>query len=192
MVIFLLGHVLFVNQKGFSYLAMLFFIATIAISMAVVTERDSVKLQREKERDWLFIGQQYQQAIASYYKLSPDGINVFPNSIAALLHDDRHIQPIRHLRKVYLDPLTLQPWAELHNEEGQLIGVYSHSQGAILLAGVVNKMQGHDFKRIRHADLKFKPTQEMLIADSGLSIQGDQNESNTTFDNADIELLQSN
>lgn len=142
------------NQIGFSYLAVLFLMATIALSLAVTSQHDVTKQLREKERDWLFIGEQYQQAIKSYYENSPDGIKKLPNSIDDLVMDRRTLKPLRHLRKSYLDPLTGSEWMLVRDEEDLIVGVYSASQTEILSKNLVKEFVLEQLP-IFHTDVKF-------------------------------------
>ena len=56
--------------------------------------------QREKEAELLFRGEQYREAIASYYKKEQR----YPQSLEELLEDKRYPMPVRHLRRLYRDP----------------------------------------------------------------------------------------
>ena len=141
-------------QTGAAYLAVLFLIAVISISLAVVSQHDATMQLREKERDWLFLGQQYQQAIKSYYANSPDGIKKLPTSIEDLLLDRRFLKPVRHLRKLYPDPLTGGEWRMIRDEENFMIGVVSASQIEILSKNLVKDFLSDQALNV-HADVKF-------------------------------------
>ena len=143
-----------ISQSGAAYLVVLFLIATIAISLSVVSQHDATIQLREKERDWLFIGQQYQQAIQSYYEKSPDGIKKFPISLEELLLDNRFLQPVRHLRKFYPDPLTGGEWMIIRDEGNFIVGVYSASQNEILSKNLVKDFATDQAINV-HADVKF-------------------------------------
>jgi hypothetical protein len=120
-------------QYGFAYIGLLFLVAAISVSMAVVSQNEDINIKREKEQDWLFIGNQYQRAIASYYNNSPNGIKTLPIKLEDLLLDSRFIAPVRHLRKLYGDPLNhQQDWTLIKTPDEQIIGVYSKSKDAIL------------------------------------------------------------
>lgn len=147
------------SQTGVAYLAVLFLVATIAISLAVTSQHDATMQLREKERDWVFIGQQYQQAIKSYYEQPPDGIKKLPTSLEDLLLDKRFLQPVRHLRKLYPDPLTGGEWMIIRDEGNFIIGVYSTSQLEILSKNVVKEF-ATDQAAQTHADVKFIATLE--------------------------------
>jgi hypothetical protein len=128
-------------QFGFAYLAVLFLVAAVALSMSVVTQDTALQLKREKEQDWYFVGNQYKQAIASYYHQSPDGLKMLPKQVDELLLDKRFVAPVRHLRKAYRDPLTNQPWELIKSSQEQLIGVRSNQQQSILSTSLLQKIQ---------------------------------------------------
>ncbi|MDP1658306.1 MAG: hypothetical protein Q8L73_03015 [Methylotenera sp.] len=145
------------HQRGFAYLAVLFLVAAISVSMAVVAQNEDTLVKREKEQDWLFIGKQYQRAIASYYHQSPDGIKTLPTKIDALILDKRFIAPMRHLRKVYGDPLNnQQDWGLIKNQEDQITGVYSQSQEPILSTRIISEyLENLGDQAENYANIKF-------------------------------------
>ena len=145
------------HQAGLAYLAVLFLVAAIAVSMAVVTQNQDTQLKREKEQDWLYVGKQYQRAIASYYQLSPSGLNELPKSVDDLVLDKRFVAPVHHLRKAYLDPLTNLNWVQILNEENQLVGVVSTLQQSILSYNIVKTFQINQLDTISlYSDAKFE------------------------------------
>lgn len=150
-------------QTGLAYLAVLFLVAAISISIAIVAQNEDTQLKREKEHDWLFMGKQYQSAIASYYHQSPDGIKTLPNKIEELLLDKRFIAPVRHLRKAYYDPITSQQnWVLIKNQDDQIIGVYSPSQEPILSTKIITEYLGDLGEQMAaYADIKFVFKQEV-------------------------------
>lgn len=145
------------KQTGLAYLALLFLLAAIAVSMAVVAQNEDTQLKREKEQDWLFVGKQYERAITSYYQQSPNGLKALPTSVDDLLLDKRFVAPVHHLRKAYLDPLTNQSWMVLVNEENQLLGVVSTLQQPILSTKIVQEFQAGKADAItQYSDVKFE------------------------------------
>lgn len=92
------------RQAGFSYMGLLAIIAIAGIGMAgtgLVWHQDA---QREREKELLFVGEQYRSAIASYHKDGPDGLRQFPATLNDLVLDKRFANPKRHIRKLYKDP----------------------------------------------------------------------------------------
>lgn len=148
------------TSQGFAYLAVLFMVAALSISMGVVAPHEYTVQTREKERDWLFIGGQYQRAIASYYQQSPNGLNELPATVDDLILDKRFIAPVRHLRQAYADPLTGEDWGLVRHEDGKLSGVYSRSQQSILIISQVQLLDMDTSAIQTHADVvfEFKPS----------------------------------
>jgi type II secretory pathway pseudopilin PulG len=114
-------------QRGFTYLGLLIIVAVMGMGLATLGELYSHAAQREKERELLFVGHQFRQAIASYYNSSP-GAKVFPKKIEELLEDKRFPMPQHHLRKLYRDPITASTdWALVEAPGGGFMGVHSRS-----------------------------------------------------------------
>lgn len=92
-----------------------------------------IEKQREKEAELLFIGQQYTEAIASYYHASPGGAKKYPRTIDELLRDPRYVTVKRHLRQPWRDPLTgLNNWGIIYTKQGGIAGIYSNALGTPL------------------------------------------------------------
>lgn len=109
-------------------MAALILIVVMGIVLAAIGKMWSTAQQREKERELLFVGNQFRQAIGLYYQHSPGGVKVFPQNIEDLLLDSRQMGVQRYLRKIYRDPMTGQAeWAVVMQND-RLIGVYSMSQ----------------------------------------------------------------
>lgn len=123
------------SQKGFTYVAALVLIVVMGVMLGAVGKIWSTAQQREKERELLFIGNQFRQAIGRYYNQSPGGVKVFPQSLDDLLHDPRQLGTQRYLRKIYRDPMTGQPEWAVFVVNGRITGVYSQSQDAPLKSG---------------------------------------------------------
>jgi type II secretory pathway pseudopilin PulG len=118
------------NQRGYTYIALLLAVALIGAGLAGTSEVWSHSRQREKERELLFIGEQFRQAIALYYERTPGAVKRYPEKLQDLLEDKRHLPPQRHLRKVYADPMTNKPdWGLVPAPGGGFMGVHSRSEG---------------------------------------------------------------
>jgi type II secretory pathway pseudopilin PulG len=117
----------FTPQQGFTLLGLLFLIAVLGVALAVLgTLWHSVNL-REKEAELLFIGDQYRRALLSYYQHTPGDEKNYPRQLTDLLLDPRFPQPVRHLRRLYSDPISRAAWQVLRNEAGEIIGIHSAS-----------------------------------------------------------------
>jgi type II secretory pathway pseudopilin PulG len=94
------------KEQGFTYLAVLLTAATMTAAMGAAATVYSQGAQREKEAELLFIGNQYRQAIGSFYERSPGGAKRYPQRVEDLLEDRRGPVPVHHLRQAYKDPIT--------------------------------------------------------------------------------------
>ncbi|MGB3934164.1 MAG: type II secretion system protein, partial [Burkholderiales bacterium] len=94
------------RQRGFTYLAALFFVAVAGLGLAVTGELWSHARQREKETELAWVGQQFRQAIGLYYQRSPGAVKRYPERLEDLLEDKRYLTVQRYLRRVYADPIT--------------------------------------------------------------------------------------
>lgn len=116
------------RAPGFTYLAVLLLVALMGLALASAGVLWSTSLQREKERDLLFTGNQFRQAIGAYYEKTPGGAKQYPSTLEQLLKDERYPVVVRHLRKVYADPMTGKAdWTLVKRPDGQIVGVSSRS-----------------------------------------------------------------
>ena len=116
-------------QSGFTYLFVLMLIALIGMGLAAAGTLWHTDAQRAREADLLFIGDQYRQAIRSYYELDPAHPRL-PQSIDDLLEDHRRPNIVRHLRRAYRDPLTGGTFALIREPDSKgIVGVYSLAPG---------------------------------------------------------------
>lgn len=122
------------QQAGFTYLLVLGFVFALLLSLTIASENIATAIQREREAELLFVGQQYRNAIASYYQKSPNGIKQLPLKLEDLLEDKRSLSVQHHLRKRYRDPMTeTEEWGLVRDGQGQISGVYSLSQDTPML-----------------------------------------------------------
>jgi len=120
------------RQGGFTLLGLLFLVAGLGVAMAAFGTVWHTAAQREKERDLLFIGGQYRQAIESFWNMPlPVGTpRRLPKNFGELLLDPRFPNTVRHLRRVYRDPMTGgDEWGVLKGPDDGIAGVASLSDG---------------------------------------------------------------
>jgi hypothetical protein len=116
------------GQGGFSYLLLLFAVAALGIAAAGSSVMWSTLSQTERERELLFIGGEFARALQRYYDASPVEPKSYPSRLEDLLEDKRHQVPVRHLRKLYIDPFTRRAdWATVM-VGGQIRAVHSRSE----------------------------------------------------------------
>lgn len=117
------------GAHGVMLLALLIGLALSGIALMGAVDVWTMQSQREREQQLLFAGDQYRLAIQRYFYAAPPGTpRTLPFDFKSLLEDDRYPMPVRHLRRLYPDPITGKPWGEVRTEDGHLSGVYSLSE----------------------------------------------------------------
>jgi len=116
------------HQYGFTYIGLLLFIAVAGIALSVIGPVWHTEAQREKEKELLFVGEQYARAIRSYLDSSPGDVKQYPASLEDLLEDKRFPVMRRHLRKLYPDPMTGHADWGLVKQQNRIVAVYSLSK----------------------------------------------------------------
>jgi type II secretory pathway pseudopilin PulG len=116
------------RRRGVMLLGLLIGLALAGIGLMAMVDNWALQRQREREAQLLFVGEQYRQAIRHYYYGAPNGQpRQLPASLQDMLEDDRFPTPVRHLRRLYPDPLTgSSDWGELRVGD-RLAGIYSRS-----------------------------------------------------------------
>lgn len=118
------------RERGYTFLGLLFIISLLGMSVAGAALTSKVQNQREKERELIFVGQQYVDAVASYYHSAPGGAKKYPRNLEELLLDKRRANVKRHLRKPWIDPLTgSSDWNFILTKEGGIAGISSKAAG---------------------------------------------------------------
>lgn len=119
--------------SGVTYPVVLIALLVMSIQAMTAVPLASTQAQRDREKELLFRGQAYQDAIESYYRALP-GSPQYPTSLDDLLRDPRF--PMRrHLRQAYLDPVSGGDWLLIRAPGGGIAGVASPSQRAPIKTG---------------------------------------------------------
>lgn len=145
-------------QHGYTYFGVLFMVTLVSLSLTGASAVWQVQQQRQKERLLLFIGQQYVDAIASYYNAAPGGVKRYPKTLEDLLRDPRYPTVKRHLRRLWQDPFALtDDWGIIRTKQGNIAGIYSLSERKpIKQAGFGELMLEHAYaSKPRYRDWKF-------------------------------------
>jgi hypothetical protein len=116
------------SQAGFTYLWVLMSVAFMGLGLMVTADLHSTSARRQQETDLLWVGQQFQMALASYHNVTlPNGAREYPVSVDDLLEDKRGVVVRRHLRKLLVDPVTGRAeWGEVR-VGGRIVGFHSLS-----------------------------------------------------------------
>lgn len=116
------------TERGYIYLWTLFAVALAGIVLSGVGPMWQIQSQREKEMELLFVGDQFRRAIESYYDNSTGKTKRYPESLEQLLEDRSSLVIRRHLRKIFLDPMTNSAeWGLIEQADTGITGIYSQS-----------------------------------------------------------------
>lgn len=130
---------LFHNQHGAVLLMVLVMVTLLGLMAGIAGSSWQTIVQRSKEADLLWKGNQIRQAIGRYYEFSGAGTDIqtktaaktmhmFPVMLEDLLADPRTLEVTRYLRRLYPDPLTGEDWELIRSPQGGgIMGVRSTS-----------------------------------------------------------------
>lgn len=132
------------NERGVTYLFLMFVIVVIGLSTTVAAKQWKAMVQRELEADLLSKGIEIQNALMLYSATMKAGrvttAEVYPQTLAELTR-----LPKPFLRKVYADPMSHGDWEYLRSPTGGIMGVRSKSRGT--------PFKKHDFPQaVRHLE----------------------------------------
>jgi type II secretory pathway pseudopilin PulG len=112
------------SSAGFTYIGLLLAVVLMGVTLSAVGTVWHTMAQREREKELLFIGHEFQAAIAAYYQAGRQ----FPQELSDLLEDKRWPEPRHFLRRMYADPMTGQAdWTVIRAESAGITGVASTS-----------------------------------------------------------------
>ncbi len=118
------------RQSGFTLLGLLFLVALLGVGLAALGQVWETANRREKEAELLFIGDEYRRALESYYLATPGQEKHFPKTLRELLADPRFPNTVRHLRRLYRDPMTQSTDWGLVKQGEEITGLHSLSGDA--------------------------------------------------------------
>ena len=112
--------------RGFTYIGLLLAVALFGMASVGAARLLASAERGEREAELLFVGNQFRQAIRSYLQAGP---RQYPASLDDLLLDRRQPTVRRHLRRMFVDPVTGKPeWGLVAAPEGGIMGVHSLSE----------------------------------------------------------------
>jgi type II secretory pathway pseudopilin PulG len=132
------------GQGGFTYFMLLWWVALSGIMLAALSQQWAFERRREKEAEMVARAQEITSAIAAYRQAVPTG--AWPHSLQDLVEDRRGPRTLRHLRRIWVDPLTGRAdWGLVRHSpppgnggaapaEGGIQGVYSRAPGTPIRA----------------------------------------------------------
>lgn len=94
-------------QGGFTYFMLLWWVALSGVMLAAASQHWRFERQRDKEAEMVARATEIQAALQSYHRVALPGQPAgWPKSLAELVADQRGPHVVRHLRRVWTDPLT--------------------------------------------------------------------------------------
>jgi len=118
------------NQHGAVLLMVLVSVTLLGLMAGIAGTSWQTIMQRAKEADLLWKGNQIRQAIGHYYETSLAGNTAprtFPSKLDSLIKDPRFLETRRYLRRLYLDPMTGEDWELIKDPSKRIVGVRSRS-----------------------------------------------------------------
>jgi type II secretory pathway pseudopilin PulG len=155
------------REGGFTYLGLVILVTVIGLVGAATLKVDALLRRASAEEDLLATGAAFSEALRTYAEATPKGQPPQPPSLQELLKDPRFPGVRRHLRKIYIDPLTGKTewgivWANPGERRG-VLAVYSLSKAKPLkVANFDARFSGFENKQ-HISDWKFVATGQALV-----------------------------
>jgi type II secretory pathway pseudopilin PulG len=112
------------GQRGFTYILLLWWVAISGVLLAALGQQWLMESRRQKEAEFVFRGTEIGRALGSFQDATPAGMASMPSSLAELLEDKRGPKPLRHLRQLWVDPITGKPWqVDREAGAGRIVGI---------------------------------------------------------------------
>jgi type II secretory pathway pseudopilin PulG len=137
------------KSGGFTYLSLIILVAIIGLVAASALKLGSLLQRSKAESELLEIGAAFSDALQSYADATPSGQPTQPPSLQALLKDPRFSGTRRHLRKLFVDPITgSQQWGVVYlGDKVGVLAVYSLSDARpIKIANFPERFSGFENK----------------------------------------------
>ncbi len=115
-------------QRGVTYLAVLIIVMLMGIMLGVTGQSWQTIMQREREEELLFRGSQIQEALNRWHNPTGTQHAATPlTDLHYLLQDPRTAGTVRHLRRLYKDPITGHDWQLIQEPGRGIVGINSPS-----------------------------------------------------------------
>lgn len=116
------------RERGIAMIMVVFLAFVVAVLLAALARLWEAQSLRERERELLWAGRSLQEALASYAMVTPEDQPRAPRRLEELLLDQRVDPPLRHLRRIPVDPITGSvQWGLVTDAQGRITAVHSTS-----------------------------------------------------------------
>lgn len=145
------------RQQGFTYLGLVILLAIIGLVGAAALKVDALLARAAAEQELLEAGAAFSAALDSYAAATPPGQPPQPPTLQDLLKDNRFPNVKRHLRKIFVDPISGKAeWGITYlGDKIGVIGVYSLSQAQPLKQANFDERFQNFENKTHYADWKF-------------------------------------
>jgi type II secretory pathway pseudopilin PulG len=145
------------RQQGFTYLGLVILLAIIGLVGAAAVKVDALLARAAAEEELLEAGAAFSAALDSYAAATPPGQPPQPPTLEDLLKDKRFPTIRRHLRKVFVDPISGKAeWGITYlGDKIGVIGVYSLSQAQPLKQANFDERFQNFENKTHYAEWKF-------------------------------------
>lgn len=163
------------GQRGFTYIGLLITIAAMAAVLAATAQVWHTAQRREKERELLFIGEQFRRAMAGFARDARTPGERLPKNLDDLVKDPRALSTRRYLRRIYADPMTgKNEWALVKQTDGGIIGIHSLSEEKPLKTSGFGLANAGFENKEKYSEWVFLPGREGQAAAAGAANQPPQ------------------
>jgi type II secretory pathway pseudopilin PulG len=138
------------REAGFTYVGLVVFVAILGMVGAATLKVDGLLRRAQAEQELLETGAAFSEALRSYAAATPRGFPAVPPTLQDLLKDPRFPGTRRHLRKIFVDPITgSAEWGvQYQGDKVGVLAVYSLSQAQPLkLANFDARFQNFENKK---------------------------------------------
>lgn len=145
------------SVRGFTYLGVLLFVAVLAVVAGGSVTWGQVMHRRMAEEALLETGAAFGEALRGFARATPQGQPQSPKTLDDLLRDPRFPGTVRHLRKVFADPMTgSATWGLARDpSDGGIVAVFSLSCAKPIKIGNFDARFANFAGRTIYRDWKF-------------------------------------
>jgi type II secretory pathway pseudopilin PulG len=148
------------SQAGFTYVGLVVFVAILGMVGTATLKVDGLLRRAAAEQELLEIGAAFSAALRSYAAATPRGFTPVPPTLQDLLKDPRFPGTRRHLRKIFVDPVTGRAeWGVLYQgDKVGVLAVYSLSKARPLKVANFDERFQHFENKEHLSEWKFTAT----------------------------------
>jgi type II secretory pathway pseudopilin PulG len=162
------------RAHGFTYLGLIILVSIVGLVGAASLKVGSLMQRAAAEEELLAIGAAFSDALRSYAAATPPGQPQQPPTLQELLKDPRFPGTRRHLRKIFVDPITGKAeWGIMYVGDKQgVLGVYSLSDKPPLKVGNFDARFLNMENKSKLSEWKFTMSSQTIAPQEPLSLPG--------------------